>query len=270
MPSPFPGMDPWLEHPEYFGDLHDGFVTHLQEAIQPQLPEPYYAKKGRRVWLEHAVRPVEPDVFVTRRSDQIDPSSTSPRSISTIAETGPVAVLSEPAPIVETKQIHLDIFTGRRNDRRLVTSIEVISPTNKSDSGRGRALYLQKQQELLVAPVHLLEIDLLRGGLHATAVPRHLAIEKTGGFDYHVCLHCFNEPDIFYVYPIHLSDPLPEIAVPLLPEDAAITVDLQNVFNLAYDGGPFRREVLYDEEEPAPPLTEEQQRWAREILQAPK
>ena len=64
MPSPFPGMDPYLEHPDIFPDFHDRFVTYVSDAIQPRLPEPYYAAIGRRVWIEVSERFVGPDVNV--------------------------------------------------------------------------------------------------------------------------------------------------------------------------------------------------------------
>ena len=56
MPSPFPGMDPYLEHPDIFPDFHDRFVTYVSDALQPRLPEPYYAALGRRAWIEVSVR----------------------------------------------------------------------------------------------------------------------------------------------------------------------------------------------------------------------
>jgi len=51
MPSPFPGMDPFLEHPDVFPDFHDGFIAYLRESIQRHLPPPYVAGLGRRAWI---------------------------------------------------------------------------------------------------------------------------------------------------------------------------------------------------------------------------
>ncbi len=39
MPSPFPGMDPYLESPDWFPDLHDGLIFCLKESLQNLLPE---------------------------------------------------------------------------------------------------------------------------------------------------------------------------------------------------------------------------------------
>lgn len=267
MPSPFPGMDPFLENSEYFPDLHDSLVTYLQEMLQPRLPEPYFAKKAKRVWLERADRYIGPDVYIARgRGRAEDVPSGGEVPIATIAETGPIAVAAEPVPMLEVEEPYLQIYTRHDGEKRLVTTIEVLSPSNKSPSSEGRGLYLKKQLEILGSPVHLIEIDLLRGGEHSTAVSRERMLEKTGPIDYHVSLHCFNEPEKFYVYPIRLRYRLPEIAIPLLPEDPAITADLQAVFNRSYDAGPFRREVDYAQETPDPPLSEEQMRWVAEML----
>lgn len=92
--------------------------------------------------------------------------------------------------------------------------------------------------------------------------------EKANGYDYHVCLHCFDQPKQFYTYPFSLSDPLPEIGVPLLPGDPVITVELQAIFDRSYDVGGFARDVDYTSETPEPPLTDEQMQWARERLRA--
>src|SRR5690349_7855327 len=66
MPSPFPGMDPFLENPRIFTDFHDSFITYLREQLQQQLPAPYYAPIGERAWIEVSHRFIEPDVNVVR------------------------------------------------------------------------------------------------------------------------------------------------------------------------------------------------------------
>jgi len=67
MPSPFPGMDPYLESPDWFPDLHDGMIFSIKEGLQALLPRSYYARSRQRVWLglEHRDH-VEPDVDVLR------------------------------------------------------------------------------------------------------------------------------------------------------------------------------------------------------------
>src|SRR5687768_8006557 len=66
MPSPFPGMDPYLEHPEFFPELHSSLIFCLKESLQELLPEPYYTDTGSRVWIEFVEPLAAPDVIVHR------------------------------------------------------------------------------------------------------------------------------------------------------------------------------------------------------------
>src|SRR5207248_2370299 len=137
------------------------------------------------------------------------------------------------------------IRTRREKGERLITRVEVLSPINKTPGEPGRELYLSKQRECLGNDVNLVEIDLLRAGDYTTAVPLHLAKTETGPFDYHVCVHRYDRRDEFYVYAIHIEQPLPTIAIPLLPGNPSVTVDLQAAFTRAYEAGPYRRRVHY-------------------------
>jgi Protein of unknown function (DUF4058) len=263
MPSPFPGMDPWLESTRYFGDLHDSLIYNLQEELQRLLPESYFARKSVRVWLEVPERRVGPDVYIMKGERRGTPDYFP--SVATIGETGPLVVIADPPEPEEITERYLDIYQLEDGTRRLVTSIEILSPTNKGICGDGRTHYLKKQQEILASQVHLIEIDLLRGGRHTTAVPVHELERQAGGteFDYHVCLHCFDQPNQWFIYPFKMEDPLPEIAVPLLPGDPVLTVALQPIFDRSYDAGGFAREINYPGETPDPPLTGGQQAWVQ-------
>jgi hypothetical protein len=68
MPSPFPGVDPYLEDPEIFPDFHDSFITYLRENVRASLPEPYYAALGRRVWIAASRRSIGLDVSLSTSS----------------------------------------------------------------------------------------------------------------------------------------------------------------------------------------------------------
>ncbi len=94
------------------------------------------------------------------------------------------------------------------------------------------------------------------------------AIDACGSFDYHVSVHCFDELGTFLVYPIHLENCLPVVAIPLLPGDPSVTVDLQSIFDRCYDAGPYAREILYGEDAVSPPLQENKAAWAAQILRA--
>jgi hypothetical protein len=153
-------------------------------------------------------------------------------------------------------------------EERLVTSIEVLSLANNTPGAQGRDLYLHKQKELLGSQVHVVEIDLLRVGEHATAVPYERLREEAAPFDYHVCIHDFDNWEDYLVYPIRLEERLPRIDVPLLPGDGAVVVDLQQVFVRCYETGPYRRRLDYRSLTLDPPLAADRTKWLAERLAA--
>jgi hypothetical protein len=267
MPSPFPGMDPYLENPDWFPDLHDSLITFIKGAVQHQLPDDYYAQSSQRVWLEYSQRYVEPDVEVVR--------SQEPRRRAGVGGGVAVAPLHPVEPLivsVETvehgpfEESFVEIRRRKGKDVRLVASIEILSPSNKTPGNPGREKYLAKQREIVGSRVHLVEIDLLRGGAHSTAVSRDLAEARAGPFDYHVSVHRFDRPTDFLVYPIRLEQRLPVIAIPLLDGDPDVPLDLQAAFDQAYDFGPYSKEVAYLEDPVIPPLNEDQAAWATALL----
>ncbi|MFM9960016.1 MAG: DUF4058 family protein [Planctomycetaceae bacterium] len=222
MPSPFPGMDPFLEHPDFFPGLHAALAFCIREQLQARLPDSYFAE-------------------------------ISERSLPTDQEDD------------EVREQFVEIWSKRDGDR-LVASVEVPSPANKTPGDHGREKYIQKQRELLDSHVHLIEIDLLRIGRHSTAVPERALRRSVAPFDYHVCVHRADRPDEFSVYPIRLPQRLPTIRVPLLPTDPDVPLDLQSVFDRSYDTGPYRRRLSYHDAHVVPPLTAEQDVWVRNLL----
>ena len=189
------------------------------------------------------------------------------------SDEGGVAVLVEPVkpilitiPVEEDRQTNLEIRTPLDDGERVVTTIEVLSPTNKTPGPKGRTLYLSKQQEVLDSDSNLVEIDLLRGGLHTTAIPEDRLRERVTHFAYHVCVHAFEFFGTYAIYPILLTEKLPAFSVPLLPGDGSVTVDLQAVFMRAYDTGPYRRRIRYETTRIEPPLQGAELEWATQLL----
>ncbi len=268
MPSPFPGMDPYLENPEIFPDFHDSFITYLREDLQGKLPASYFAVLGCRVWIEVSRRSIGPDVEV-RHADRL--SVRVPKAARSVA----MATSQEARPIVvkvahdEFREPLIEIYAKSDEGKRLVASIEVLSISNKAPGEHGRDLYRRKQKESLASQVHLVEIDLLRGGEHTTAAPLQTIVDACGSYDYHALVHGFDDLETFFVYPIRLEDHLTPIAIPLLPGDAPVTVDLQKVFDRCYDAGPFAREIRYGEDPIVPPLQGDKAAWAARVLEAP-
>jgi hypothetical protein len=254
MPSPFPGMDPYLEHPEVWPGVHARLVSESAALLQPRLrARGYYVDISERIWLAQPQRPIYPDLTVARHPP--------PRPARQ-----PVAVAEPDEPIriarneVQVREPYLVIY--RVEGAEVVTGIEVLSPTNKLDR-QGRMLYQQKQAETREAGVHLLEIDLLREGPRVVEFPDVL-LEELPRHDYLVNVGRRGGED-YEIYPIRIRDRLPRIRVPLKTGDDDEVLDLQGALNRAYDLGPYPERLDYARP-PRPPLAEDDAAWAAELL----
>lgn len=256
MPSPFPGMDPWLEAPDLFPGLHDALIQRIKEALNEAMPPGYVATLKHIVWVDPDLRR-EPDVGVYGREHPAEAEG------GTATLPGLVALGKKPVsdPIEEP---YLEIRSDR--GKRLVTAVEVISVTNKRAGKEGRESYQQKQQEYYLSGVNLVEIDLLRRGPHVTATPLS-RLRRLGQFDYHVSVLLAGQATTYHAAGIRLTDRLPAIGIPLDSRVPPVTIDLQPMLDTAYDRSRYSE--LFSYTDPAdPPLTPEQQAWAEGILKA--
>ena len=146
MRSPFPGMDPYLE--QHWGDVHQAFVTYLRDALQPQLPGGLRVRMKERVYIEvpdeGMRRDYYPDVRVIehpgRRPDDGGVAAAEPTD-AVVDDYLVIDIKIEPK--TESYIEVLDLRSGNR----VITTIVVISPTNKR-AGEGRRLYLAKRQDM--------------------------------------------------------------------------------------------------------------------------
>jgi hypothetical protein len=142
-------------------------------------------------------------------------------------------------------------------ERRLVTAIELLSPTNKQ--GDGRAEYLERRRKLLLSTAHLIEIDLLRRGHR---VPMK---EPLPPFPYFVVVSRADRRPLCNVWPVALDQRLPTIRVPLLPGDSDVHLDLQGALDAVYDAFAYAATIDYSQP-PDVPFTADEGTVAARIL----
>ncbi|MFO0810157.1 MAG: DUF4058 family protein [Gemmataceae bacterium] len=255
----FPGMDPYLEDPVGWQSFHNTFVYVMKQHLKPLLGPRYVARLDARVLIDGPDEDSRiPDVTVLRRRNRPAP-------------TGVTATLDAPAPHrlvapgTEINESFIEIVDVQ-SDRRVVTVIELLSPTNKY-AGPGRDAYRTKQAEVRASAAHLVEIDLLRFGPSAIACPERVA-RSVGDYDYVVCVNRAEDVRTsFDVYPIMLRQRLPVVGIPLANGDADARLDLQAVMDHSYDDGDYAELIRYDR--PCrPPLPPEDQAWADELIRA--
>lgn len=252
MPSPFPGMDPFLEG-QVWPDFHTSFMTVLRDQLVPQVKPRYVVRLQQEIYLvsgDDAAREVfVPDVHVAESGGL--PVRASEQTVTAIVPM----TMHLPVP-QERREAWIQVID--RKEREVVTVIEVLSPTNKANR-RGRTQYIRKRERLLSSFVNLVELDLLRLG------KRLPTIEPLQPHDYFAFVSDAMHIPEAKVYGWNLRDRLPSIPVPLTDEDSA-SLNLSEAFNLAYDRGGYDYSIDYGEEI-TPPLSEEDQAWAQEVIE---
>ena len=251
MPSPFPGMNPWLEQDALWHDFHQRMLTAMSDAIADEVSPCYYVALEEHVYIHE---PPEPVARFLGRPDLAIVATREPRSgASTAVMEAPVyTVLPEPMDVVRESFIEI----RDTENEYLVTVLELLSPFNKQ-VGYERDAYIAKRRQYLHCDVNFIEIDLLRGG------PR-MPIEELSPCDYYVLVKRASERTRAGVWPIRLRDGLPPIPVPLRSPDPDARLDLQTVLHTVYDRAGYRHRIYRGT--PKPKLVADDAQWADTIL----
>lgn len=264
MPSPFPGMDPWLEDPARWPGVHQALITYLRDEMQPRLRPRYVATIGERIYVAAHHRSIYPDVTMVQRplkettAEYAAEAPPTHRDDDDVAEPWIISLPSE-----EMRVPYIEIV--RTDTGEVVTVIEVLSPINKAE-GVGREQYLRKQAEVLHSQANLVEIDLLGAGLRTTPTP----LDATGRPPRHrylVGVYRAADRERVEAYPIRLDQRLPRFRIPLRSPAPDVVVDLQAAFDRCYDNGAYADLVDYTQPVPVA-LSSEEAAWVQARLSA--
>jgi len=147
VPSRFPGMDPYLENPNLWPDVHNSLIAAIANEISPTLRPRYFVALEQRTYSSDVTS---------------EPIRTAVIAIGRESERRTPAVVEVEIPMAEpVRETYLEVRSVPAGE--VVTVIELLSPANKR-SGTGRALYLEKREAVLSTRTSLVEVDLLRGG----------------------------------------------------------------------------------------------------------
>lgn len=250
MQSPFPGMNPYLEQDDVWEDFRHNFLTWAQAALSSQLGDDYFARVESRVYIREV--PEDERRFFGRADVAI--SAAPAREARAV-----VAELAAPVELVlPTIDVGRDSWLEIRDrrDRRVVTIIELLSPTNKR-RGPDRDAYLSKRNGILASQTHLVEIDLRRGG-------ERPALPPLPDCDYYVFISRYEARPRIGFWPIALRDPLPRIGVPLTDPDPPVELDLQQLLQQTFASADYGKTIY--SESPDPPLAADDAAWARHFI----
>jgi hypothetical protein len=250
MPTPFPGMDPYLEQRDLWPNVHSSLIVALRDDLAPRLRPRYYVAVEERTThagAQDVTFAVRPDVAVIG-VNQLNEAALAYRTASPLTVQIPL-----PEEIRETC-LEIRSVAGQR----VVTVIELLSPTNKR-AGEGRRVYLEKRLALFGTATHLVEIDLLRAGwpMPMDGCPPDVA--------YRILISRAQRRPRADLLVFGVREPVPSFSLPLLPSDDEPLVDLNRLLHELYDRAGFDLRIDYSQP-PDPPLHENDAAWAAQML----
>jgi len=251
MPTPFPGMDPYLEQRELWPALHNRLIVALADFLSPRLRPRYYVEIEMRTYradlndLTFVGRP-DLNVVVESRTAYAAPAASS-------------GVVTVQLPVVDLLRLsHLEVRAV--GSGQIVTALELLSPVNKL-MGQGRLQYERKRLLVLNSLTHLVEIDLLRAGAPMTMYG------ADHGACYRILISREWERPRAALYPFDVRQPIPDFPLPLLRGDDEPLVPLNTLLHELYDRAGYDLRLNY-RLPPDPPLDDDAAAWADALLRA--
>lgn len=256
MEPPFPGMDPYLETPALWPDVHAALAFALRSQLQRQIAPRYAAVLVPYTAFETidvtTTRAMIPDLGVVERD-----RTPLPATGATIAPAPLTGLTTLDLP---TRYSRIEVRTV--GDEALVTAIEILSPVNKRPGVDGAEAYERKRREILRSDAHLLELDLLRAGQRPrleTPLPPN---------PYFVFLSRVERRPEVAIWPLTFWDAIPLLPVPLRHPDPDVPIDLGRALQEIYRDARYDLRISYRQSPPPPELTPEDTQqldaWLRE------
>jgi Protein of unknown function (DUF4058) len=243
----FPGMNPYLENPSLWSEVHTWLMIELARSLNPLITPKYRAAVEKRIYSESLLIGI-PDISVFQQNLSSTEASVATQTIST-----PIKVRIPETE--ETIERYLEIREVQTKE--VITVVEVLSPKNKR-TGEGRDQYTTKRQRVLSSQTHLVEIDLLRGG-------NPMPVMGEVRSDYRILVSRAEQRPEAELYPFNLRDRIPCFALPLKPEDPEPIVDLQDLMQQIYQFAALDFAIDY-RTQPIPGLNRENFAWVQTLL----
>jgi hypothetical protein len=218
-------MDPYLEDEKLWPIFQHHLVNCLYQILLPGLVDRYRARVGQRHY------DTEQALFTS---------------------------------IVREEHHEEFIEIRQRNDNRLVTLVDIVSPANKLTTA-GRQAYLDKRREGKTCGTNLVEIDLVLQGQPMLEYSR----DGLPDWDYAVTVTRGTQPERYEIYTATLQKRLPRFRLPLAADDRDTVLDLHAAFTRCYDQGNFASKIDYQREPPTT-ITDEDRKWLDELLKQQK
>ncbi len=253
MPTPFPGMDPYLEQSGIWNQIHTSLIVDIQRFLVRRLRPHYVVAIEQQTFADTGDQLVsigKPDVLAMLPSS---PTPVTAPPLPVMAEVREVYRVRLPMPD-EIRHRYLEVRDQVSGEA--ITVIEILSPTNKRSHRRE---YLEKRMEILGSETNLVEIDLLRAG-----APMPM-IGKMPTTHYRILVSRALERPYAQALLFNIPQPSPDTPIPLRQGEDEPGLPLNQLLHEIYDEGGYDRMLQYGRP-PETPLDSDTAAWAAGLL----
>jgi hypothetical protein len=252
-------MNPYLEQPEIWSQVHKWLTILIAQTLNPQLRPKYRVAIEERVYEtkgdDSLLVGIPDDVVV--QSSQTTQATDKTNSANIAVATPPVKPVKVTLPMTETvREWYLEVRNVETGE--VITVIEILSPKNKR-SGEGRIKYESKREKILDSLTHLVEIDLLRQGKPMPMKGQEIQSH------YRIVVSRSSERPKADLYAFNLQQEIPSLPLPLQPEDTEPVINLHELLHRLYEQGSYDLAIDY-RTEPIPPLSTADAAWLDKVL----
>lgn len=251
MRTPFPGMDPYMEHPALWPDVHNSLIAAIRDNLSARVAPHYYVRLERRTYLLSS----DDLAFIGRPDVSVIPTSERrPRSSQLQPKADVIEIELPLADQVGLNYLEVhEVITSR-----VITVMELLSPANKVND-HGREDYTLKRESIFRSQTNLVEIDLLRAGK-----PMPMGGKRVQS-DYRIMISRAAMRPRAYLYPFNLRDAIPSFPLPLIPGDTEPLVELGPILHALYERARYDLSLDYSQP-PVPPLHPHDVDWATDLI----
>jgi hypothetical protein len=255
-------MDPYLEKRGIWTGLHHRLMTAIGDALSPQVAPAYYVEVEERTYITEVDEEMltvreqfvgRPDVAVITASEESEPLSEG-GTATAVAVAPQMVTLPQ---YEEVREGYLEIRDAHTH--RVVTVIEVLSPSNKTP-GERRDEYETKRRRVLATLTNLVEIDLLRAW-------QPMEMQPPPQSHYRILVRAGWEGPRARLYAFSVRQAIPDVTVPLRQGEKEVLLSLGKLLSEIYDRARYDIRLNYHEP-PAPSLSAEDAAWADALLRS--
>jgi hypothetical protein len=259
MRSPFPGMDPYLEHPSLWPDVHNSLISALRDDLAGRIAPRYYIRLEEHAYLVSFDSLDLPGLSKVVGRPDLSFIAERDSGAAYRASEPPSGVIEIEIPMVEeVRDAYMEVrevITGK-----IVTVVELLSPGNKLHA-KGREEYELKRAQIVGSRTNLVEIDLLRAGRPMPTGGRR--VES----DYRILISRVKTRPRAHLYPFNLRDAILMFPLPLLPGDEEPPVDLGAILHALHERARYDLSLDY-KQPPVPPIRDDDAAWAQQLISA--